>query len=429
MADDLPARRPAVAPEDEEGATETCPVLLVGDLELREAAHLLEELGVAFRWLRGEERPAPGAAPVQVLLVSAPRALAWPAPCEFRSLARTRIAVARDTSRTLEKRLRRLGFEQVVQQPVHPEALRELLRGALHRAPERRRRPRLAAGCDVEWRTAWRRSRGTLLEISAGGCRILAPRGPGRWSRTWVKLPAALAGGRGLTLRGRITRAQTRPQGTADERVLIAVTFDERRAEAHARLAEVLDRLAVGPARLRRRRSEPRPPRPASPRPPHANGSRSAAIGALALETLVAGVAEPACEAAAPAALPQPASTPGSEGPDPLPGASSAPLAEASGKSSLREVLVLDEGADRVLDVLVGRAFSLSELCVEPHPALALGDSVRLALFDPTWREPVMLGATVIRDDGRLGLGLRLQPPNPNVADRLEQLVETLARA
>jgi len=75
---------------------------------------------------------------------------------------------------------------------------------------------------------------------------------------------------------------------------------------------------------------------------------------------------------------------------------------------------------------LVGRDLSLGGMRVDPHPKLAVGDTMRLALYGFGGDAPAMVRATVVRDDGEDGLALRFDAVPPDVADRLEALVTSL---
>src|SRR4030095_4645426 len=103
-------------------------VLIVDDGELGDVRRLLDELGVAYRHLRGGAVPTPLAAP-QALLVSTARRAA----------------------------LRRQGYDFLVRPPVHRESLRLLLLRTLYTGEERRRDARVSVGSEVSLRRGMRR--------------------------------------------------------------------------------------------------------------------------------------------------------------------------------------------------------------------------------------------------------------------------------
>ena len=148
-------------------------VLLIDDGELEDVAQLLEGLGVRPTRMSGGPGHEGWHQPERLLVVSARRAVqlghaAGPDRASF-----VKIVIADSPSRTLRTRLLRMGFDQLVCRPVHPEALRLVIEGALHGGREQRSRARLAAGCEVAWRSGLRRRRATLAEISPRGCRLL----------------------------------------------------------------------------------------------------------------------------------------------------------------------------------------------------------------------------------------------------------------
>jgi len=88
-----------------------------------------------------------------------------------------------------------------------------------------------------------------------------------------------------------------------------------------------------------------------------------------------------------------------------------------------RKVVALRKEAS---GVLIGRDLSLGGIRVEPHAGLAPGDRLRLAIYSAAREEPFLVGATVVRDDGELGLALAFDPIPQEVAHRLEALVAAL---
>ena len=91
-----------------------------------------------------------------------------------------------------------------------------------------------------------------------------------------------------------------------------------------------------------------------------------------------------------------------------------------------REVTALDERAERVLHVLVGRDLSASGLCVERHPALAVGSELRLAIYGDSTGDPLVVKAQVVRDYGDRGFGVRFEGVDPARAQELEAIVASV---
>ncbi len=74
---------------------------------------------------------------------------------------------------------------------------------------------------------------------------------------------------------------------------------------------------------------------------------------------------------------------------------------------------------------LVGRNLSTGGMLIEPHPDLAPGDKLCLALCG-TEGERIVVRAEVVRDDGEAGLALRFQTPPEEVRQQLETLLDRL---
>jgi hypothetical protein len=89
-------------------------------------------------------------------------------------------------------------------------------------------------------------------------------------------------------------------------------------------------------------------------------------------------------------------------------------------------VLALDLELQRVRHALLGVDLSHEGIRVEPHPELALGDRVKLAIWDAACVSSLVIEAEAVRDDGPHGLLLRFGPLNAEAAAELERI---LARA
>jgi hypothetical protein len=299
------------------------------------------------------------------------------------------VAVAGADSLTLRGMLRRQGFHYVVRRPVHPEALRLLLMRALYRGREQRSAPRLAFGHAISWRSGWLRRPGMLTEISSDGCRVLCGEALDPGARLTIRIPREVADGRALSLAGRVLRCERRTGASAETRHAFALRFEGLSARAEARLALILQERHMGPATLprlaRQEHLDARPPRRLR----------------LKLAEL------------------------------PAAGTRKAPAQPSERRRSARgvmaqEVVTLDPQAERVRHVLFGRDLSVGGMRVEPHPELELGDRIRLAIYEASCPEAVLLEATVQRNDRQRGLVLRFEDLTLEARARLEQMVSEL---
>lgn len=355
-------------------------VLLIHDGELDDVEAMLRELGE-------DPQPWPASEPLafqqwerppRLVLVTARRALSLRLPANAHELGTVTIAVAQDDSRTLCAMLRRLGFQYVVRRPVHPEALRLLFLRALFRAGNRRKRQRIPFGTEVRWRKGWRWKRGPMVEISSGGCRILAPSVEKCGARIRIRIPKEAADGRELALAGRIVRCDRQRLSTAPGQVALAVEFEALSSKLANRLATLLERNALGPLRL-----------------PGFERSEPDVVGADAPVEK--------CEA-------------------------TFAIQRRSARCSLhnQEVVALDEETDRVMHVLVGKDLSSGGIRVESHPLIQIGDRLRIALYDAAQPEPVVVEAIASRDDGPRGVVLVFENLDPDRDRALARMIGTL---
>jgi hypothetical protein len=90
-----------------------------------------------------------------------------------------------------------------------------------------------------------------------------------------------------------------------------------------------------------------------------------------------------------------------------------------------REVVQIDEEA-RVVQALLGRDLSLDGIRVVRQLGLVPGDKLRLALFDTSQQEPLILSAEVSTDDGGSGLFLHFVDLSEEMTARIEEIVARL---
>jgi hypothetical protein len=179
-------------------ATEPLPVVRVcDDGELDDVRSLLDQLGVD--WVRDdEERERPTA-----LWIGNPRRLIAAAEAG-EAIPAFRIAIADKLTKALQGQLERFDPEFVVSRPVHPSALRLLILHALYVGPERRGSERVALSAAIRFKTGVFGRPAQLVEISRGGCRIVASGVPAAGESITVVLPRELTHDAVLHLTGRV---------------------------------------------------------------------------------------------------------------------------------------------------------------------------------------------------------------------------------
>jgi hypothetical protein len=77
--------------------------------------------------------------------------------------------------------------------------------------------------------------------------------------------------------------------------------------------------------------------------------------------------------------------------------------------------------------VVLGRDLSVEGIRVDPHAALRPGASVRLALYGGPAGSPLIVPATVLRDDGGQGVVLRFGRLHAEQLRWLEEVVGSLS--
>jgi len=341
-------------------------VRIADDGELTDVRELFEQLGV--EWVSAGEEPARPTA----LLVATPhhmvgaRAQASPSgpPATFR------IAVADKMTKGLQRELDRARPDFVVTRPFHAAALRLLILHALYVGPERRSAARVALTLAIRFRAGVFSRAATLVELSRGGCRLIAERVPAPGEAATVVLPRELTGGDPLSLSGRIVGADPAGGFEPGEQAC-SVAFEMLDTEKRRSLRAIMGRLASGGTTLPLR------------------------AGALA-EAKPAGKKKAAAE-------PKTASK-GRE------------RRRAPRSAYARPVLASSGGTARVL---IGRDLSSGGMRVAPDPELLVGDELKLVIYGPAGAAPLLLRSVVSRDDGVDGFVLRFEGVAPEAAAEL----------
>jgi hypothetical protein len=380
-------------------------VLLVDDGELEDVRDCLLDLGAEFAHLRGGAVPAKLEAPRDLFITTtrhATLARSWATNADGRP---ARIAVVSEDSGTLRATLRHMGFTFLVRRPVHPIALRLLLLHALYHGEERRAKPRIPLGYRVSLKLGMRRRDALLVDLSEGSCRVLTEEAIPESSKVSVQVPSELCGDDGFTLPGRVVRCQRDRTSPADGGYAVAIQFSSLGDSALSLLDEALAAHQLGAASARDRSEAASAPRTAhgdeqSPRmvrrvPPREADSPRAKRDSASAD----------CAAAE--------TTGGVE-------RRKRPRAQYSNR-------VVAAAADGSLHrVLIGRDLSAGGMRVDRQKDLGVGSTLRIALYDTTRETPVVVMATVLRDDGEHGLALRFDDLAPEIAAHLEQIVAAL---
>jgi hypothetical protein len=356
-------------------------VAVIDDGELEDIRGLLDEMGIEFaHW--GKASVPPGAwEPQQMLLTTAWHAasLHLNRPVSNKKKPRPQravwIAVLTTCFRTQRRLLLQAGFDFLVQRPVHPSALRHLFQRALYGGQEQRRGGRVAVGYGVMFRAGMRWRKGTLVDLSPRGCRILSHHDVSKGTRITVQLPSEIADGTPFDLRGKVVRVrQGEIEGGAPEETSIAVSFNPLRLNEKDRLLAILIALSSGPASLPTKKGETQDSGP----------------------------------------------SPDESSAGPKPG----PLPDRRQPRAAYTENVTPAGYEDY--AFQARDLSRGGLRLSPDPALAVGASLRLIIESGNDPEPIVVGARVVRDDGEHGIALQFEWIEQHGEARLDALVAAL---
>jgi hypothetical protein len=387
------------------------PVLLIDDGELDDVRSLLRGIGAETSELRGGAIPDRVAPPRDLLVTTGRRARVaegWPAPMGDPPHP-IKIAVVTEDSITARRMLRAMGFDFLVRRPVHPEALRLLLMRCTFRGEERRRHPRSPVGCTVSYRHGLRRGTAILSELSLEGLRLLSTRPLPVGTGLTLRVPGELLGGRSFSVRASVLRSDVRRSRRARRELDIALSIDPRDREGQRHVEELLWTIAAGPPSL----AEPM--------------EESAASGTSPVDPDELELTGEADDAAEPTVAAE--ERPGEEPPRQPARRKTRPPKRwrerrRYHRASFGQKIVAD--SDSATRILVGRDLSSGGMRVDPDASLQEGQRLELAIYGWADEAPLLVGASVTRNEGSRGVGLEFDLSEPGLSDRLERLVSTL---
>ncbi len=366
-------------------------IAVIDDGELDDVRELLEELGADFVHWPKASVPERCRLPRQLLLTTASHAisLGYARSGRRRPDQPTWLCVLEGDLHQQSRRLLQAGFDFLIRRPVHPQALRLLLQAALYQGQEQRCGNRVAVGFRVSYRVGWRRHPATLVDLSAGGCRILARQELGAGTELSVRLPGHIAGGRVFRVKGKVARCRRgEVEGGRPEEFSLGIRFAELSTRSKKQLDELLGVLTSGPPVLTEALVRP--------------------------ETLT----DPDR-----AELEHQELLPDRANPTDVSPAEPQPTPRRWPRGRYQERVLVFGDAERVL---IGRDLSLGGMRVDPTTAISPGEQIRLAIEGGPSIEAVVVSATVTRDDGDRGLALRFESLEPGGDQRLEEIVRSL---
>jgi hypothetical protein len=225
-------------------------ILLLDDGELSNVARILEALGLKHTRIRGQQVVGKLAPPSE-LLITTPRCadlVRRGSPPDAPPGRPVRIVGAQESSNSMRRKVRRMGYDLLVGLPGKDEIWQPLIHRATYHGQERRDAARVVVGSKVSLKPDSMESQlleGTLMDISSLSCRLLVPKKFEEQTRLALTLPEAITSRRPLTLDGRVTRTSRRPD---DEYSTLTLTFDQPMdVDIRAELNGVVNFWSVGP--------------------------------------------------------------------------------------------------------------------------------------------------------------------------------------
>jgi hypothetical protein len=380
-------------------------ILLVDDGELDDLARQLGVLGLDFERVLGLRESGSVAPPAGILITTARRASAVRrgSPPGAGTGHPIRIVAVTDDIPSTRRLLRRTGFHLVVRLPVHDEVLRVVANHALYAGNERREDPRVAVGSTTRVEAPGQAPGVLLMDISNRGCRLLGHEAFEVGQRLSVQVPDREGDDAPLRIPGRVARIGRVDAMPGEPAHVGAVVFDPGMDEAdRMQLGMRINRWSIGPASLSEGGLGPAVP---------ACASREIPGLMLDEETDPAVRIDTHIEATWAGAGGEVGTDPGAE-------------RRAHARAQFAVPVIARGRSQRRL--LIGRDLSKSGMRVEPASGVVIGDRFMLALHGTNSGEPIVVTATVARDDGPSGLGLRFDRLSGARAEALEKLVGCL---
>jgi hypothetical protein len=283
----------------------------------------------------------------------------------------------------LRQRLRELGVHFLVHAALDQESLRLFLLQLLYHGPDRRAHRRLPLGDPIQCGPVdGPLQPGKLADLSSQMCRILSARPAEPETAIRVVLSGALGGGEKLELQGQVVRCAECESRSGESMFSILTRLDALDPEARAQIERLVRGEQIG--------------------------------------TRVTPLADPSSREPAPQAPDS------SEQPVPAEAGPPAERRHHPRREYDRPVGILDFDDSGDLQTVLGHDLSVEGVRVVGHSGVEVGSTVTLALYGGRREEPVVVEATVLRDDGEAGLALAFESVSESQSRALEKLCTAL---
>jgi hypothetical protein len=368
--------------------------LVLDDGELDHIHRMLKRIGADYvRLQKGQIRQAVER-PRDLLISSCERTLEMPEleSGEDTPLEPVWVCVHGQDFLPLRERLRELGVHFLVHAALDQESLRLFLLQLLYRGPNQRKQLRLPLGDRIECGVVdGELELGKLVDLTSGMCRIYSPSPAEPGATMRIVLPESLGGKEKLELQGPVLRSAECESLAGQPAFSILVRFDQLKGEAR----DQVDRLVSG----------------------EQIGTRVTPLADRPLRKPGAPAAEPS---------PQP-SAEVQEPPAQAVTVETTSLQRHPRWAYHGRVDVLDFDDMGASGTVLGRDLSLGGVRIVGQCGLKVGAVVTLALYSGPREEPVVLEATVLRDDGDDGVGLVFNSVSDSQMRELERICSGLA--
>jgi hypothetical protein len=389
-------------------------VLLLDDGELDHVHRMLKRIGADYVRFQKHEIKRAVEKPRDLLISSCQRSLEMPrlVTTEDVPLDPVWVCVHNQDFLPLRQRLRELGVHFLVHTALDQESLRLFLLQILRRDMDRRGQLRLPLGDSVQWRAPDSGLEpAKLTELSSDVCRIVSACAAEPETETSILLPAALGGVEKLELHGRVVRCSECEPRSGGRAFSVVVKLDDLGPDARAQVERLVHGQQIGTRVTPLAEFSPSDPEPqaseaqaADAQPPEPEAPEPQVPEAQAPEPQASGLCEDAQE---PLALTEDAEVERRRHPR---------------REYARQVDILDFDDSGASETALGRDLSLQGVRIVGHPGLKVGSDVTLALYGGRREEPVVIEATVARDDGEHGLALAFKSVSASQTRALEKL-------
>ena len=396
-------------------------MLVLDDGELDHIHRMLKRLGADYVRLQNRQIRKVVEKPRDLLISSCERTLEMPEleASEDTPLEPVWVCVHGQDFLPLRERLRGLGVHFLVHAALDQESLRLFLLQLLYSGPNQRKQLRLPLGDRIECGVVDAElEMGKLVDLTSGMGRIISPSvaEPGATMR--IVLPESLGGKEKLELQGPVLRSAECESLAGQPAFSILVRFDGLEGEAR----DQVDRLVAG-EQIGTRVT------PLADRPLWDPGAFTPEQPAeVPLRKPEAATPEPSAEV--PLRKPEaPTPEPSAEVQKPLTQEETAPatsLQRLPRWQYHKRVDVLDFDDMDASQTALGRDLSLGGVRIAGHSELELGAEVTLALYSGPREEPLVLEATVLRDDGEGGVALVFNSVSDSQMRTLERMCSSL---